>query len=269
MPEYSGHFLTIIAHDGKIDMHTAESDKLAQARDRLWRGWKYHGGEGLCRARNQCAHQFLLTPCSHHMLIDSDLKFTPEHVKALRRHPEAADSIICGLYPKKEDRVFYCYNSLAAGNPPPNALGLMEIDKGGTGFMQVPRSAYERIMAAYPERFYLCDYDKDAAGAGVRKFAFFCEGPMHDDNVGWVRFFTEDWWFCHWARKAGVKIYADLSTTIPPGLEHRGPIFFPLTTEIERLKLIDELATLKALLAEHKIELPKTPASPALPAAPV
>lgn len=263
-PRYSGHFLSIIAFDGNITLQTFESVLLAQAREKLWRGWKVHAGEGQGRSRNECAHKFLHeTDCEFHFLADADLKFVPDHVKALRRHPEARDSIICGAYPKKQDNIEFCLNTIKGGPTEPNKLGLLEVAKGGTGFMQIPRSVYERVRAAYPERNYICDYEHGPDGRGIEKHAFFCEQVMLDEDVGYVRHLTEDWMFCYWARKCGVKIYVDFSTTAQPWIEHRGPVLYPLPVEIERGRVQSELdlankriARLEAALKDSGLTLP-------------
>lgn len=190
------------------------------------------------------------TNCEFHFLCDADIRFNAEHVLALRRHPEAKDSIICGAYPKKQDNIEFCLNSLKDGPDEPNKLGLIEVAKGGTGFMQIPRSVYERIRAAYPNLEYLCDYDKTPDGARVKKTAFFLEKVMHDPDVGWVRHLTEDWMFCHLARSIGIKIFVDFSTTAQPWLQHRGAVLYPLPTEIERGRVQGELDLATAKLAE-------------------
>lgn len=249
--KYSGHFLSIIAFDGNITMETFDSVFGAQTRRQLWRGWKLFAGSGQGRSRNECAHGFLHeTDCEFHFLCDADIRFNAEHVLALRRHPEAKDSIICGAYPKKQDNIEFCLNSLKDGPDEPNKLGLIEVAKGGTGFMQIPRSVYERIRAAYPDLEYLCDYDKTPDGARVKKTAFFLEKVMHDPDVGWVRHLTEDWMFCHLARSIGIKIFVDFSTTAQPWLQHRGAVLYPLPTEIERGRVQGELDLATAKLAE-------------------
>ena len=51
------------------------------------------------RGRNALVHQFLITPCTHLMFIDADIKFDPAHIPPL---VHADVDIICGIYPKKE-----------------------------------------------------------------------------------------------------------------------------------------------------------------------
>lgn len=245
-PRYHGHFLSIIAFDGNITMQTFQSVLEAQSTKRLWRGWKNHAGEGQGRSRNECAHRFLHdTDCEFHNLVDADLKFSAHHWETLRKHPEAKDSIIVGAYPKKQDTVEFCLNTLKNGPTEPNPRGLLEVAKGGTGFMQIPRVCYEKIAAAYPERNYICDYEHPE-GKQVTKHAFFCEQVMFDEDVGWVRHLTEDWMFCYWARRCGIKIYVDFTTTAAPWIEHRGNVFYPLPVELERVRVQGELEKLQA-----------------------
>lgn len=261
--DIDGHFLSIIAFDGNITDMTFQSVLIAQGEEMkrtrgqraLWRGWKLHGGEGQVRSRNECADAFLKTPCEYHDLIDSDILFRTDHIYSMRRHPEAKTAIICGLYCKKQDRIAHPFNSLKAGNPEPNKMGLMEIAKGPTGFMQIPRVAYEAIKRKFPERKYLCDYDIADDGVRAEKFSFFFHDIRPDQELGFMRDQSEDWAFCELARAAGVKIYADLTTTEwraegKPCLMHRGPALYPLRTEMERLDLANKLAELQKKYAE-------------------
>lgn len=249
-----GHFLSIIAFDGNITMQTFQSVLTAQSEKKLWRGWKNHAGEGQGRSRNECAHRFLHdTDCEFHNLLDADLMFWAPHFETLRRHPEAKDSIIVGAYPKKQEQIEFCLNTLKDGPSEPTKAGLLEVAKGGTGFMQIPRNVYERIAAAFPERKYLCDYEK-VDGKPVEKYGYFCEQIMLDEDLGWMRHMTEDWMFCYWARKAGVKIYVDFNTATEPWIQHRGSALFPLPSEIERARVQAELDKANAEIARLKKE---------------
>ena len=242
VPKYSGHFLSIIAFDGNVTLETLNSVMGVQARAKTWRGWKFFAGSGQGRSRNECAHYFMYhTDCAFHFLSDADLLFNEAHVLSLRKHPEAADAIICGAYPKKQEKIEFCLNSLPDGPEQPNARNLIEVAKGGTGFMQIPRSAYEKIQAKFPELVYECDYEKNPDGSCIKKMEFFLEAVKFDPFAKKVRHLTEDWMFCDMARAAGVKIYVDLSTTVNPWMMHRGPILYPLPVEIERERVQAEL----------------------------
>jgi hypothetical protein len=250
------HFLSIIAFDGNITLNTFDSVMLAQQTKKLWQGWKVHAGEGQVRSRNECADLFLKKSggMTHHDFMDADLQCRPEHWESLRKHPEAADAIIVGLYCKKQDRIEHPYNSIKGGNPAPNDRGLMEIAKGATGFMQIPRTAYERIMAHFPERYYLCDYEIED-GVRAKKYSFFFHDIRMDSELGFMRDQSEDWAFCELARQAGVKIYADVTTAEWKSpkencIMHRGLALYPLQTELQRMDLEEKLRVANERIAE-------------------
>ncbi len=264
-PVYGGHMLSMIAFGGMITMNTHEAILHAQDGERretkgkagLWQGFKNHAGEGQVRSRNECAWQFLKSPCLYHDLLDTDLIPTPEHFKRLRAHPEAVDSIICAPYFAKQQRIQIIANFLKTdpkGEGPRTPTGLMELAKGGTGFMQVPRSAYERIMRKFPGRFYHCDYDRDpVTNVRALRYSFFAHTIATDFELGFMRDQSEDWWFCDMARKAGVKIYLDATLTGDDGsiepVWHRGNMLFPMVAEMQRLKLEERVGELEEQLA--------------------
>ncbi len=260
--DHSGHFLALIAFDGNITCETMDAVMLIQQHHKAWRGWKFHMGEGQVRSRNECVNEFLhKTPCSHMLFLDSDVIPRAEHILGLRKHPEAADAIICGLYAKKQPDVEYPYNSLPGGDEQPNARHLIEIAKGPTGCMQIPRSAFFKIQAKFPERFYKCDYDMDrATGKRADRYSFFFHDIRMDRELHFMRDQSEDWAFCEMAREAGVKIYADLWTTAcptedRPPIMHRGRAYFPLPTELERKAAVQELEEAQKQIAELEKKL--------------
>lgn len=260
-PAPQSHFVAIIAHDGMITANTVDALLQIQHTTKAWAGWKFDMAGGQVLSRNKCVNTFIDdTPCSHFLFLDGDVIPRVEHVMALRKHPEAADSIICGVYCKKEDRVAHVYNSLKGGNPAPNAHGLMEVAKGATGFMQIPRTALDKIRAAFPERYYLCDYDKDEKGNRKKKYSYFFHDIRMDAELGFMRDQSEDWAFCELARAAGVRIYIDVTTTTwltpeaPPVL-HRGATTFPLRTELERLEAVETIERERAQHAEEVSDL--------------
>lgn len=243
------HFLMIIAHDGNITSNTVDAIMQIQHTKKAWAGWKFDMSGGQVLSRNRCLNAFIQqTPCSHALFVDGDIVPREPHVMALRRHPEAAESIICGVYCKKVNRIEHVYNSIKGGNPEPNKLGLMEVAKGATGFMQIPRVALDKIRAAFPERAYKCDYDFQPDGSRADKYSYCFHDIRMDQEYGFMRDQSEDWAFCELARSAGVKIYADVSTTTwlttnTPPIMHRGPILFPLQVELERLQAVETLET--------------------------
>ncbi len=269
-PVYAGHMLSMIAFDGMITINTHEAIFHAQDEERkatggragLWQGFKNHAAEGQVRSRNECAWQFLKSPCEFHDLLDTDLMPTGEHFKRLRAHPEARDSIICAPYYAKQQKIQIVANFIrgkSITDSPRTPLGLVEIAKGGTGFMQIPRSAYERVMRTFGGRFYYCDYDVDRkSGVRALRYSFFAHTINKDAELGFMRDQSEDWWFCDLARRSGVKIYLDTSLSgddgITPPTWHRGPTLFPMPAEMERLQLEERVGELEAELAKLKGE---------------
>lgn len=242
-PKLHGNFLSVIVYDGSLKAHTASGIIQGYAQG-LWRGFIFPGGDGISRARNHATHAFLETSCEYHDLIDNDIVFTPEHVKALRRHGPV--DIIIGIYAKKTDHISCVYNSLPEGNPPPDDKGLMEIAYGGTGFMRIHRRVYEAMIAGHPELAYKCDIDGqtkyDLWGMGV------ADCPVRKER----RYLTEDWMFCNRARALGHRVWAD--TTIDLG--HIGTAVYPLAPA---LQLAEAKQTIANLL---KAAQPATPTQP-------
>lgn len=232
-----GSFLSVIVYDGKICARTASAIIQGFAAG-LWRGYMFPGGDGISRARNHAAAHFLTkTTCEYHEFVDADILFDNKGMGQLRSHGQR--DIVVGLYPAKTEKIRAIYNSLPEGNPEPSASGLMEIAYGGTGFMRIHRSVYERMMAAHPELSYECEIDNDT------KWDFFGMGVGNDPVRGTRRYLTEDWQFCNRARALGMRVWADTRVD----LNHVGTAVFPLQSEISRLELEKENAALKAQLA--------------------
>ena len=123
------------------------------------------------------------------MFIDSDIGFDPQDVLALAAlaEPGTDKDIVCGPYPKKTiswekikravDRGFadedpnkldkyvgdYVFNPVE-GVTEIRVNEPAEVLEGGTGFMMVQRSAFEKYAKAYPDLSYNCLlYTSDAA----------------------------------------------------------------------------------------------------------
>ena len=133
-----------------------------------------------------------------------------------------------------------------------------EVLESGTGFMMIRRSALEKMGGVYPELMYRPDHVRTAAFDGSReiyalfdalidnKYAhirtdirkFFEKNPnaSKEDILAYIddtkhdaegneysnRYLSEDYMFCQWARKAGLKVW--LCPWI--GLQHVGTYVF-------------------------------------------
>jgi|TARA_B110000908_G_C10239699_1_gene445355 hypothetical protein len=182
------------------------------------------------RARNYVADEFMRSDCTHLVFIDSDIAFNPKDVLGLLavqlKDPDLYN-IVCGPYPKKTiawekvkaavdkgkadespfeldqytaDYVFNPVNKLGSFN-----LGEpLEIGEGGTGFMCIPRATFERYKEAYPEYSYKPDHARTENFDGTNEIMAYFDCII--DPVS-KRYLSEDYFFCHKAREAGMKVW--------------------------------------------------------------
>ena len=183
----------------------------------------------ITRARNYLVDEFLRSDCTHLMFIDADIGFDPNDVIALSViAAEGTDKeIVCAPYPKKciawekikraVDRGFadkdpenlekyvgdYVFNP-AAGSGSIALDEPVEVLEGGTGFMMIQRSALEKYAAAYPELSYLPDHVRTAHFDGSREILAYFDTVICPETK---RYLSEDYMFCQWARKIGIKVW--------------------------------------------------------------
>lgn len=222
----------------------------------------------ITRARNYCVDEFLRSDFTHLMFIDADIAFNPYDVLSLAAmmdpNPDAEDrkEIMCGPYPKKciswEKVKRAVEKGYGEANPQelerfvgdyvfnPVDSNQIRIDQpcrvleGGTGFMMIQRSAFEKFDKAYPEYSYYPDHARTKHFDGSRKIMmyfqalidnkqsnmmneigeFFKKNPdatpedtlkfLQNESTGLdskqysERYLSEDYMFCQWMRKAGV-----------------------------------------------------------------
>jgi hypothetical protein len=186
----------------------------------------------ITRARNYCADEFMRSGDTHMMFIDSDIGFNPHDVLALMALQDHEDEtneydIIAGPYPKKciswekiklaVDKGFadenpeelskfvgdYVFNpangttSISLGEP-------AEVLEAGTGFMMIRRKTFEKFQEAYPEQMYTPDHVRTEHFDGTRQIMAFFDTPICKDSN---RYLSEDYMFCQWTRKAGMKVW--------------------------------------------------------------
>jgi hypothetical protein len=175
------------------------------------------------RGRNALAHGFMQRPeCTHLMFIDADIKFNPHDIIKMI---EADKDIICGIYPKKEINWVEVEKAVKEGVPTDKlktrtasvVVNLkdyagsitvpvdqpVEIFNGGTGFMLIKRSTFEKM--------------KDVVGS-YNNDVLFLDGGITKDRIteyfacaiepGTERLLSEDYYFCWKARQAGLSVWA-------------------------------------------------------------
>ena len=178
----------------------------------------------ITRARNYLSDEFVRSDATHLMFIDSDISFNPMDILAFL----ALDKdIIGGPYPKKTIAWEKVYDAATLGladdnpnklekytgdyvfNPAPGTTEIRmdepaEVLEIGTGFMMIRRDVFTRFAAFYPELQYKPDHNRSANFDGSRMIHMYFQALICPDTQ---RYLSEDYMFCQWARKAGMKVY--------------------------------------------------------------
>ena len=198
----------------------------------------------ITRARNYCVDEFMRSDCTHMIFLDSDIGFDYNDVLAMLAlmSEESEYDIMCAPYPKKViawekikdavDRGFADDNPNQLENfvgdyvfNPANGTGSFKINEpvevmeGGTGFMMIRKAAFEKFDEAYPQQKYLPDHIRTKNFDGSREIMAYFDTVIDPDSK---RYLSEDYMFCQWARKAGIKVWMCpwMKTT------HMGSYFF-------------------------------------------
>jgi len=225
----------------------------------------------ITRARNYCVDEFMRSDCTHLMFIDSDIHFKAHDVVSLlgmmHQYPEM--DVCCAPYPKKtiawekiseavkqgvadenpnvlENFVGdYVFNPIRQKNGE-NYIKLTqpaEVAEGGTGFMMIKKSTFEKYKETYPQFMYRPDHVRTANFDGSTEImayfdaliddksqnlvpeikAFFKKNPnaKNRDVINFIedkkngidqksysnRYLSEDYMFCYNVRRAGMKVF--------------------------------------------------------------
>jgi hypothetical protein len=187
----------------------------------------------ITRARNYCVDEFLRSGYTHLLFIDSDIGFNPQDVLALLalQDEDSPYDIIGGAYPKKcitWEKIVQAVNKGVADENPNileefvgdfvfnPVMGEGEASKSirldepaevlelGTGFMMVRRNTFEEYLKAYPKIMYRPDHVRTDAFDGSRKIGMYFQADIDPESE---RYLSEDYWFCQYSRKAGMKIW--------------------------------------------------------------
>lgn len=183
----------------------------------------------ITRARNYLVDEFLRSDFTHMVFIDSDIGFDPRDVLALVALADGEEKeIVCGPYPKKAiswekikravDKGFadnnpnvleryvgdYVFNPVGEAGNEIRLDQPVEVLEGGTGFMCVTRSAFEKFDKAYPQQRYKPDHVRTKNFDGSREIMAYFDTVIDPDTK---RYLSEDYMFCQWSRNAGVKVW--------------------------------------------------------------
>ena len=183
----------------------------------------------ITRARNYCVDEFLRSPYTNLMFIDSDIGFNPHDVLALAalQSDDSPYDILCGPYPKKTiawekikaavDKGFaddnpqqleryvgdYVFNPTEEQTEIPLDQPV-EVLEGGTGFMMIRRQTFEKYAEAYPEFNYLPDHVRSENFDGSREIMAYFDCVIDPKTK---RYLSEDYAFCQYSRNAGLKVW--------------------------------------------------------------
>lgn len=183
----------------------------------------------ITRARNYLADEFMRSDSTHMLFLDSDIGFNPEDVLAMLAlsEPGSDKDILCAPYPKKtiawekiKDAVDKGYADDNPGklenfvgdfvfNPAPGQSEMrlnkpVEVLEGGTGFMMIQRQAFEKFNEVYPQQLYKPDHVRTAHFDGSREIMAYFDCVIDPETK---RYLSEDYMFCQWSRKAGIKVW--------------------------------------------------------------
>ena len=182
------------------------------------------------RARNYVVDEFLRSECTHLMFIDSDIGFRAKDVLSLLgiqiSDPEKYN-VITAPYPKKtiawekvkravdmgkaNENPFHLdyYSADFVFNPVKNTTSFrldepVEVGEAGTGFMLISRDTFKKYEEAYPEYKYKPDHVRTENFDGTRDIMAYFDCQIDPDTR---RYLSEDYFFCHNARKAGMSVW--------------------------------------------------------------
>ena len=193
----------------------------------------------ITRARNYCCDEFMRSDCTHMLFIDADIGFEANDVISMMAlMDDTADDgkdIMCSPYPKKciaWEKIKAAVDQGQADedankldnfvgdyvfNPVPGTTEISldepaEVLEGGTGFMMFTKKTLQTFKDAYwdespdsPGGFsYKPDHVRTEHFDGSREIMMYFQALIDPETR---RYLSEDYMFCQWARKAGLKIW--------------------------------------------------------------
>jgi hypothetical protein len=183
----------------------------------------------ITRARNYLADEFMRSDYDYMIFIDSDIHFEAQDILVMSHYMTNNEEmeILCCPYPKKaiswEKIKLAVDKGFADKNPntleefvgdyvfnPTDGITSFRIDEpvevkeGGTGFMMIKKSAFEKFDVAYPFKKYRPDHVRTVNFDGSREITAYFDCVIDEDSK---RYLSEDYMFCQWSRKAGAKVW--------------------------------------------------------------
>lgn len=193
MPAYTG-----VAHMGT--MRSLITDLIAL----ISRGDKFTfiddiGNALIADCRGVIATNFYYSECDTLVFIDSDVAWESG---ALLKIIDAPEDVVGGIYPQRLDPLKWTVKYLDKpelwANPD---TGLLEVEAIPAGFMKISRNCIEKMIEAYPQKYF---NDKAVDNEFYALFeSFIFEKDGYNCKHG------EDYSFCYRWRDIGGKIWID------------------------------------------------------------
>jgi hypothetical protein len=165
-------------------------------------------------ARNKIFREFLTTPCTDLLFIDSDMGWRPQDVLRLLSAP---GDIVAGIYRHKNEVETYPFHPGSNTGPrTANEHGLFEMPKVPTGFMRIRREVIEALHKWEVDkgRVFWDSPEDEATGkipiAAICERAFASEMKLSIEVGDHSNRHSGDLVLCLKARHLGFKCFADL-----------------------------------------------------------
>ena len=193
----------------------------------------------ITRARNYCCDEFMRSDCTHMLFIDADIGFEANDVISMLalmdQDKDDGMDILCSPYPKKciawekikaavdqgqaddDPNILDNFVGDYVFNPVPGTTEIKldepaEVLEGGTGFMMFTKKSLQKFKDAYwddsefsPGGFrYKPDHVRTEHFDGTREIMMYFQALIDPDSR---RYLSEDYMFCQWARKVGLRIW--------------------------------------------------------------
>ncbi|PWU06763.1 MAG: hypothetical protein C5B43_01235 [Verrucomicrobia bacterium] len=218
-------FIATPAFDGKVNVQYACSlcdTRLCMAANNIHTLVRINtSGSLLVRERNDLIKAFIETDATHMLCIDSDIGWNPTDVKKLIDYDE---DFVAALYPARGPDKCFIFRGVYEDENKKMTIsekGLLQMEYIPAGFMLLKRCVLEKMIADFPELYYIPKDESLKHTAGHYLFA---------TEIWDGEFWGEDYVFCRRARQSGFKIWID--PTIE--LDHagtRGAFIEALTNE--------------------------------------
>lgn len=165
-------------------------------------------------ARNGITADFLASDCDRLLFIDSDIIYQTEQIERLISKRDL--EIVGGVCPLKErGELKWCVRN--GGEP--NKDGMAMVEGIGAGFLLIHRAVFEKMI----KEGVAPAYQSDEGGKRI-------EHDFWQAGVIEGHYFSEDYYFCHLARKLGFNIWADCGIV----LQHVGAATWPLPHQLSK-----------------------------------